>query len=358
MTKDMKDLPFGKKLLFSVIASVGFLIVLFLLAVLVELGLRAYVHVKYSVPGKSYGIYMWNKELGVIHKPNSYSTSSVMNNWGFRNTMDIEKVKLKGSVRIYCSGGSTTFCYNLPTEQAWPSLLQSKLRKIPGHERDEVINAGHIVMPVSYEYMLAKRMIPVLKPDYVVLYGTGVNETLAAQVLENDEKADFDRLLAEQTWGIFPRSPRHAWFLNRHTILFKFIDYPLRMLEERLSVSLQKNPAAYTPHPWVTENFKHILGKYIDFLKGNGVKIIVVNYSDNGAETPLIRNSVRPLRDLVVKIAHEKGVIVSDLDSIVEKEPKRKDLYIDTGVHVSYQGAELVADTLLKSLMVQFSKSK
>lgn len=350
------QISFKKKVLFTVIVIICFQ-VLFLAAA--ELFLRLYIHFRYGVPGNSYGIYMADKELGAVHRPNSYNTNSVINNWGFRNTEDISEQKPEGAMRIYCSGGSTTFCYNLPMEEAWPSVLQHKLRQIPGHQHDEVLNAGEICFAISHEFALAKRFIPVLKPDVVILYGPGTNEILSASVLKNKEGKDFDQLLAEKKWGVFARKLDQARFLKRNSVLVRFYDYRIKQwIGKKLTKKFRKKTASNRDpylHPWVIENFDHTLRSYLAFLHHNGCKVIIVRYGNIGVGDRL-NNWVRMLRDRAVAIGRENGAIICDLATLVEQHPRRKHLYIDIGLHVTREGAQLSANALLATLIENSEK--
>lgn len=310
---------------------------------------------RYGVPGKSYGIYMVDKELGALHRPNSYNINTVINNWGFRNVEDISEQKSEGIMRVYCSGGSTVFCYNLPTEESWPSILQERLRQIPGHEHDEILNAGEINFAISHEFALAKRLIPRLKPDIVILYGAGTNEDAAAAKLRDMEGRDFDQLLREKKWGVFPRELDQARFLKRHSLLIKFYDYKIKQwFEKKLTKGFRKKyifTGDSRPHRWVIENFDNTLRTYLDFLHENRCKTIIVRYGDNGVEDHYLINYIRMFRDRTVRIGKEKGAIICDITPLVEKHPQRKNLYIESGVHVTRKGAELVSDALLPILL-------
>ncbi len=347
-------IPFKKKVLFAVIGTI-ILAVLFLFAA--ELFLRLYIHLRYGVRGKTYGIYMADKELGSIHRPNSYNLNSVIDNWGFRNTENILEQKPKGALRIYCSGGSTVFCYNLPTEESWPSVLQCKLRRIQGHERDEVLNAGEICFAVSHEFILAKRLIPVLKPDIVILYSLGTNEGLEEYALRR-EGNDLNQLLAERKWGIVTRELNQVSLLSRKSVLVKLFDYKIKTLFESKLTKVFRNKTATAaisnfnsyPHRWTIENFDYTLQAYLDFLRNNGCKVIIVRYSDNGFKNWYMDNFIRMFRDRAVAIGKENGAIISDIASVVEQDPKRKQLYSHTVLHVTKEGAELVADTLLNTI--------
>ena len=337
-------------------ALTGIIIFPILFLVMAELIARLYIHFRYGVPGKSYGIYMADKELGAVHRPNSYNLTSVMNNWGFRNTEDISQQKPDGAMRIYCSGGSTTFCYNLSVEESWPSVLQQKLRGIPGHQHDEVLNAGEICFAISHEFSLAKRFIPLLKPDVVILYGPGTNEGSAADILKHKEGKDFNRLLAEKEWGVFPRNLDQARFIKRNSVLVKSWDYVIKKrFEARLTKWFRKKTVSdahsYYPHQWVVENFDNTLRAYLAFLHNNGCKVVIVRHGDNGVDNWYLTNYIRMFRDRAVTIGREEGAIICDFATLVEQHPRRRHLYIGSGLHVTREGGQLSADALLVSLI-------
>jgi lysophospholipase L1-like esterase len=342
-------LPLRKKIvfaLFAVLAPVVFL------AALGEIGGRVYVHFRYGVPGKSYGIYMPDEELGATHRPNSYNTNSVINNFGFRNLEDITEEKQPGVTRVYCSGGSTTFCYNLTTEESWPNLLQEKLRAVKGHERDEVLNAGQITFGVSQELALARRLVPRLKPDIVVLF-TGINELLAANIIAQQDGQSLDELLAEERWGVCPKSPDQARFFKRHSVLVKLLDYKIKKYFESRATSAyhESEMPQGAVHPWVNANFEHTLREYLAFLRSNGCKVIVMHFGDNGKEDWYLRKCIRVLRDRAVEIGKEQDATICDLVPAVDRDPRRPNLFITTGIHVTREGAELYADLLSKTVL-------
>jgi lysophospholipase L1-like esterase len=111
-----------------------------------------------------------------------------------------------------------------------------------------------------------------------------------------------------------------------------------------------KSPPMVYDHPWVAENFEHTLRAYMDFLRENSCKIIFVRYGDNGIDDQLSKY-IRRLRDRAASIAAEKGVVICDLVPQIERYPKRKDLYNESGFHVTKDGADLVASELAKAIL-------
>jgi len=139
---------------------------------------RAIIHFRFGVPGKSYGLWQYDPELGAIHAANGYNLNSETNNFGFRNKEDVIEPKPANALRIIAYGGSATFCYNLPTDLAWPIRLQEILRK-QHNAFDQVLNGGAIMWSIGHELTRAKRDLPRLKPDVVIIY-SGVNEEVNA----------------------------------------------------------------------------------------------------------------------------------------------------------------------------------
>lgn len=321
---------------------------------LIELSGRAYIVSKYGNPGKSYGIYTSDPVLGATHRPNSYNSNSVINNWGFRNLEDIDERKELGVTRVYCSGGSTTFCYNLTTEEAWPTILQDRLRRRPGHSKDEVINAGQICFPIASEMILAKRILPKLKPDVVVIF-TAVNEVLASNIIGSSDGKDLEDLLKKKQWGVVPQHLDQARFLKRTSVIVRWIDYKLKKWLEPVMTRAYRAPKAKPKpvHPWVMWNFEHTLRAYINFLRESGVgRVIMVRWGDNGDENWHLAE-IRRLRESGVKIAQEMGVEIFDFSVVAETHPQRKNLFIESGIHVTREGADLFAEKLAEFIAVE-----
>ena len=103
-----------KKLLFAAITVAGFFLIP---ALSIELGGRLYLHLRYGVPGKSYGIYMPDDELGATHRPNSYNTGGALNNWGQYAFKFMQDQPAVGTGRAFApyetsvlTGGSVALC--------------------------------------------------------------------------------------------------------------------------------------------------------------------------------------------------------------------------------------------------------
>ena len=178
-TTERPDLPLWKKILFTLILVVGFPVAIVLA---MEIAGHAYIHFRYGVPGKTYGLWTYDEELGAIHAANAYNNNSQTNNFGFRNKEDVIEPKPPGAYRVIAYGGSTTFCYNLETDRAWPIRLQERLRAHT-NPKSQVLNGGAIMWSIGLEITRATRDLPRLKPDIVLIY-SGINEEATYELLK------------------------------------------------------------------------------------------------------------------------------------------------------------------------------
>jgi lysophospholipase L1-like esterase len=353
---EARPLSTKRKVVFAAATTIAFFVLLLGGG---ELGLRGYARLKFGVPGKSYGIYDGDPELGATHRPHSYNANATLNNWGFRNDADLPEKKPPRSLRVYTSGGSTTFCYNLNNYQSWPSVLERRLRALPEHADDEVANGGQIATPLSSGLILAKRFVPRLRPDVVIFYAE-INEGLNAGNLARREHLDLDDLLRQHRWGVVSKELDQGRWLKRNSALVKFYDYFMAPLRQTTATNpyLAEEPPPWALkaelHPWVTENLEHTFREYVAFLKAHQTEVIVVRYGDVMASSWNTR-MLRGWRDRLVEIGRAEGAMIVDMVPVVERHPRPKDLFVvGSGVHVTAEGAELVAEELSKAIVKRF----
>lgn len=350
----MAELSLKKKLIFSVVAITC---IVGGIALMGEIACRVVMWWKHGVPGHTYGIYRADDEIGAVHRPHSYNSNSIINNFGLRNTEDIAQVKPAGALRVYCSGGSTTFCYNLVTDEAWPAILQKELRSAPGHEKDEVLNGGEICFSLNHEFALGRRTIPTLKPDVVLLF-TGVNEGMQAQQFAAQSPERLNQLMRAEAWGVPATNLDQARFWKRNSALTRLWDYYGKKLLEHQATAEFRSEDILTPppgdpsmHPFVMANLEHTLPKYLDFIKANGATPVVIRFGDNGMHNWYMDHGIRKWREKAVQIAMERGVTICDVAAVIDKRSDRKECFVESGVHVTSLGAQVMATELKKTLL-------
>ena len=182
---------------------------------------RELISLRYGVPGKTYGLWKYDPELGATHRSNAYNTRSTLNNYGFRNLENVFDPRPSNSLRIIAFGGSTTFGYNLKDGETYTEKLQERIRELPGFEKTQVLNAGRICYSAGHNLILMKRFVPQFKPDYVIIY-EGINEMMNVWALQRDG-VSLDNL--GHRYGVIGKSFDQNRWLKRNSVIVRFIDY-------------------------------------------------------------------------------------------------------------------------------------
>lgn len=93
----------------------------------------------------------------------------IHNRQGFRCSRDLEALN-PDAFRIYCAGGSTTYCTDIErNEDTWPHLLGQYLSQASGREV-EVINGAVGGFNTFQSYIRLSAYIDYLRPNLVVVY--------------------------------------------------------------------------------------------------------------------------------------------------------------------------------------------
>ena len=335
-----KPISVQKNIIYGLILLVVSTIV-FILAV--ESVGRFVVYLKYGVPGKSYGLWQYDAELGAIHASNAYNSNAETNNLGFRNREDVFTPKPRGALRIIAYGGSTTFCYNLYNDQAWPIRLQNLLR-LHGNPKDQVLNGGAILWAMAHEITRAKRDLPMLHPDYVILY-SGVNEPTNAYYATAEGK-DLAAGIA-QGRPVFATNYDQDRWLKRNSVLIRFLDYTTDFLKSKLSGSVGvQNQGRVDPFtPLIMRHYLMVLGQFIDLIKQSGATpIYVIMGGLRVADGSIVYEGLQFSR-AGAQLARDRNVMVVDAQQVVDGYAgDKRDLFLGSGVHWSDLGAGLLAE--------------
>ena len=327
-------------------AILGILLSTALLLGVLETTAHWIVYWRYGYAGKSYGIFMQDPELGFIHRPNSYNSLTSLNNYALRNREDVMDPKPSHSLRILAVGGSTTFGYNLANEDTFTEQLEKRLRAVPGHEKDQVLNAGTIAYSANHNLIRLKRLLPKLYPDYVLIY-EGINEnTNEYELLKQGVTLD----AKEKKFGLVNKDFLQARWLWTHSVLLKWLDYRVktsRDIPAAVKASLPKTSDRPDVNAWEIENFKWALHEMITACRAQHARPIVIRYAT--VRTAL---EYRYFSDLAAATARQEGVPVCDMEGVFERTGNRMDsLFIHTGVHVTSEGAALLANELFEIIL-------
>lgn len=336
------------------IKFVVFLVLLpFILIALAEGAGRAYMSVKYGVPGKSYGIYQADSELGGILSPNSYNTLREFNNLAFQRADETRVVRPEGQLRAVAYGGSTTFSYNVTMAQAWPAVLERNLRAA-GHKNAEILNAGDVVWSLGHAIVRARRELPALKPDYVIIY-SGINEW------SNDDRLklsgiDLAAELEKGRHGIVDNNLMKANFLFRNSLIYKFLHHKVLIPLGKMGANRDEAPR-HQFDPAIQRNYDLVLRDFISLAKEVGARVVFVIQAE-GIETKsaedaaTLRQKSPFLRTAyaAAEIAREMGAIVLDAqDAVRDAGPPAARLFgPGSTVHYSVEGSKVLADFLAR----------
>lgn len=257
----------------------------FVFVIGIEAAARTVFWWKHGVPGHSYGTSQSDPEFGAMPRPYSYNSNGSLNNMAFRNTEDVFEPKPAGSLRVIAYGGSSTYCHHLLNDQAWPLVLQRELRAQGGpHERDQVLNGGVIAWSIGHILARAKREVPVLHPDVVLIY-SGVNEEYNA-ALVGLEGPSMNELVARHEYGHFAKG------LAFNTPLRNVISYKALLDVVGAAASKwRRTPPPAEPRtsvdPAIMENYLHTAEELVRFLAANHARPIFIReiyepYGPNG----------------------------------------------------------------------------
>jgi len=335
--------------------AVSFLLVLVGLVVL-EFGGRAYMHLRYGVPGKHYGRWRSDPVLGARMAENVYDHRWQTNDRGFRNDEDVVSADPLKCERIIAYGGSTTLCWNLSTPDTWPARLEAMLREGTGQSCHQVLNAGDILWSLSHAYARAQIEIPELRPDYVVLY-SGINEVGHAMFLKRSG-TPIDELVAKGEYGrIAPNLPQNFWLVRNsfaYKLLHKIFIYPLadhlrdadsKRWARLLNTEIGPGNPPLPPDPAILENYLHILENLIGFCRRyDSEPVFVIQAS---SVSTVGHDHMTAYSREGAKLAREFGVLVIDAQAIVTTyggDPA--DLFRASGIHWSATGASLLAEAI------------
>ncbi|MGB0720778.1 MAG: SGNH/GDSL hydrolase family protein [Gammaproteobacteria bacterium] len=302
---------------------------------------RAYIYLTHGKEGRSYGIYRAHPALGAILRPDSYNLSKEFNNRAFQTPRDIPATKPPDELRIVTYGGSTTFCYNLPTGEDWPLQLEQRLTEQGVNAR--VLNAGDVSWSLGHIAVRSREEFPALEADWVVLY-SGLNEYLNADMLAF-QGINISEEVAAGRYGAINRQLGADRWLARNSLIHKTVVkkvLPLLSSGERLTPPFQADPAD------LARNYHHLLSGLITFWRNHGTRVaFVIQGGDPNNANHAVTGMSRDAADL----ARELGAIVVDAQDVVRAYPKdAAELFTHTGVHWTRDGARRLSAFLATAI--------
>ena len=309
-----------------------------------------------------------SKRISDLEKNKTSRNIFNVNSLGFRG-QEFSKKKDKDTLRVFCSGGSTTACDSNNDNQTWPYKLQEYLQD-KTQKKIEVINAG-VQGWYSYQELLRfKEEILNYDPDVLILH-EGWNEEF-----------EYSSLGLGTKWKpCTVRNTREAnnLYCSKDALysgtLFK--SFYLLLQEIRKKYIFSSNMSFTNPKRWNVLNsldykdaWMNNLMEFATLAKDNNILMYtvdspcLVNLSDSSEERNIYLKNSR-LNSLFADYQSISKKIISqilkvfnqvvpridcNLDFVRFKGAERLNLFIDE-IHLSAEGNNILANTISQSLL-------
>lgn len=285
---------------------------------------------------------------------------------GLRNTHTNSISKSK-SLKIICSGGSTTAGQGIDDKDCWPSKLEYALNN--QGISSEVFNAGIYGYDSYQELQNLKYNLLTIKPDILILH-QGWNEEFEFSALGMGR-----RFKPKQARRYFEK-----WYFFSNNIRFfprKFLLAILTLRHIRRNISLKKNMSFENPKRWNVLLNDAYIKNWFDNLNSikkicieNKIRLFLVNYpclvqvNDNPKNRQIYINNTRLTANFSSYQAFAKARIdefyklISNDFKILDGNSEfqeingldRLDLFSDE-IHLSAKGEDLLARSICKDLV-------
>ncbi len=139
----------------------------------------------FFAPVKTFPGFLFEPGTKMRYQTVEFNSLASINNLGLRD-QEVDSSK-NGKYRVLCVGDSWTFGWGVNIENSWPKKLEQYLKQ-QGIRNIEIINAGRPGMYTRTYKENLEKMIPVLKPDLVLLGVLQLDDL--AQVYEETQRTE------------------------------------------------------------------------------------------------------------------------------------------------------------------------
>jgi lysophospholipase L1-like esterase len=295
------------------------------------------------------GYFNFDLEPGLDITYNSASPTRLhVNRWGFRGP-EYDPVKPRGTVRVFCLGGSSTFDPFLSDEATWPARLGVRLQERLGRPV-ESINGGRYGYTTAEILGLFMQRVLRHQPDVIVVYSTF-----------NDARATVSPYWGRDDGPQLYGQPLLA-ALNRSSALFAFFDFHLRyawpghdLYDRLIPADLHRRTPppehrAFVADParrdaYLCEWYRRNVRAIVRVAADNGVRVLLATQLvEKRRVTPLDGALANTLRE----VARGDEIPLHDFAADVA-DPGGAGL-MSSYVHLNERGARFVGDGVADSL--------
>jgi lysophospholipase L1-like esterase len=266
-----------------------------------------------------------------LHKPNSSANlmgvDIQLNSLGHRSR-ELNPEKSPNEKRIYLLGASGTLGWGVPQEETYAFLIEKELNSSGSQYHYEVVNAGIGNYGTKEQYLLLKKQLSQVKPDYLLL--TYYISDVIPREVGNDNP-------------IYHYSYLAAYLANAANVVSYALSGKSSLSEYYSQFYDSKNPH------WIQA--KENLNDIKKLCEENGISFSIVMFPD-------IHNLTQgtPLKSIYEKIESDlKGMDIKTLNTFpslqAEFAGRESEIWIQANdPHPNAKGHKVIAEQLLKFL--------
>jgi len=348
---------------YALLATLATLIVIFLMVLLAEGGIRLRQWLKHGQTGTVDSLLIEDPATRLaIPRPGSHNGGRIIiNSLGFRGP---ELAVARPDLRLAFLGASTTFCAEVSSNEAtWPHLVYEKLKHALPDRRIDYVNAGVPGYVVETTLQNWQRRVAPLEPDIVVIYHA-----------TNDLAKDSRALARARGLVVDPQEAKQSW-LARHSMLWFLVEKNLAIRTAKQRAEAANAPKLATLPPDIAEGFRHKLTRLVREVQASGARVVLPTFSHRlrrgqspqeqlkAAESALYYMPYMSIEALLAgyeayntairQVAHETGALLIEDELSIPGDGT----HFTDSVHFTNLGsaamAERVARALLASGLVQ-----
>lgn len=266
----------------------------------------------------------------------TFNNVKIINSQGFRDK-EYNVKKDKDVFRILCLGDSSTFGWNVPLEETYHALLETRLNKEFGHQgkRFEIINAGVTGYTSCQGLNLYKFKGVKYEPDVVTFY-LGVNDPVKRFYL-NDKQ--------------IMRNDVPVWIKSvNNNLLLQFHSY--RLLREWIvhAISVEKNHAGENIPRVSPEDFKKNILELNGLCNRNGALLVLISpplckERDFGGDVQRKKDVVLYRKELESISRENKIPLIKIVEMTEEASSDTTPFFLDA-VHPNTSGHRMIEERL------------
>ncbi len=305
--------------------------------------------------------YVPDPDLGWRVNPDHLGRNAFEIHEGFRGKAPLHP-KPPGTYRIFCFGGSTTFCGNVSAWKAWPFLLETRLNEGAKGRPFEVMNAGGDGYRIEQSLKWFEKEVRFLEPDAVILH-VGWNDIGIFQGQNAFHPLNIGNPQRPLERGLGILVNHSLWFAKWASSFYEGL-----IKKDRDRAAFQERVLSFEPDFVALEDQ---LRTFIRLASQEGIDVFILRYpallmtppspqerrlleSQRPSlleQRPLIDQIYRKILERLERVADEEGIPILDAASPFREIPLAERITLfDDLIHTTEAGNEVIAKTLSEQL--------